>query len=304
MPCNDDEAICDEHTTIASIVVLKGYFRFDRSDPTIYPCPRDKLCLESMNSTTSSAYRCRCVLHPDMSISTQLLMCNRNASVCVCVCSEGSKGPACAICEEHWYFSLASAVCERCDDASWNLTRDRYFWGLVIIGVLIVIILLLRSPLLKQVLPPFYVNLKRNLAHKFCELWDASLVAQGKVCWTGYQILGSTSWSLDYVPFPAVVDTLTSNLNSITLFNFAVGVPAACIDPSINEYRRLFFQTLGPPAVTLLLFVGFLFRGTRDPSLRDHHWRQFAYAVTLLAYVLLPSTSGALFNVGISHPYP
>ena len=61
MPCNDDEAICDEHTTIASIVVLKGYFRFDRSDPTIYPCPREKLCLKS-NSNISDAYNCRCVI--------------------------------------------------------------------------------------------------------------------------------------------------------------------------------------------------------------------------------------------------
>ena len=225
-------------------------------------------------------------------------------SRCPGVCSEGSKGPACAVCRTGWYFSLASVKCERCDEASWNLRRDRYFWGLVTVVVMVLIILLFRSSLLKRVLPPFYLNLKRNFAHTFCELWDESLVAQIKVCWTGYQIIGSSSWSLHYVPFPAVVDTLTSNLNSITLFNFAVGVPAACIDPSINEYRRLFFQTLGPPAVTLLLFVGFLFRRTRNPSLRDHHWRQFAYAVTLLAYVLLPSTSGALFNVGISHPYP
>ena len=208
------------------------------------------------------------------------------------------------MCKVGYYYSVSTEVCESCADVSWTITRDRSFWGLVTVLGVVLIILVLRSSMLKQVLPASVLNLKRNLAHKFGQLWDASLVAQGKVCWTGYQILGSTSWSLDYVPFPAVVKTVTSNLYSITLFNVAIGVPAACIDPGINEYRRLFFQTLGPPAVTLLLFVGFLFRRTRNPSLRDHHWRQFAYAVTLLAYVLLPSTSGALFNVGISHPYP
>ena len=61
--CNDDEAFCSEHTTIASIVVRQGYFRFNRSDPTIYPCPREKLCLESIsNSSAAAAYNCRCVL--------------------------------------------------------------------------------------------------------------------------------------------------------------------------------------------------------------------------------------------------
>ena len=70
--CNKDEAICVEHTTIASIVVLKGYYRFTRSDPTIYPCPRERLCLQSSNTTDSNAtdsnttdstaFNCWCVI--------------------------------------------------------------------------------------------------------------------------------------------------------------------------------------------------------------------------------------------------
>ena len=61
MACNDDEAFCGEHTTIASIVVLKTYYRFNRNDPTIYPCPREKLCRKSINNI-SYAHNCRCVL--------------------------------------------------------------------------------------------------------------------------------------------------------------------------------------------------------------------------------------------------
>ena len=185
-----------------------------------------------------------------------------------------------------------------CAEVSWTITKDRSFWGLVTLLGVALIILVLQSSMLKQVLPASVLNLKRNLGHKFGQLWDASLAAQSKVCWTGYQILGSTSWSLDYVPFPAVVKSLTSNLYSITLFNVAVGVPAACVDPSINEYRRLFFQTLGPLALTFVLFVGFRFRVMRRPSMREQLSHQLATVVTLLAYVLLPSTSSALFNVG------
>ena len=207
------------------------------------------------------------------------------------------------MCKVGWYYSVSTEVCESCADVSWTITSDRSFWGLVTVLGVVVIILVLRSSMLKQVLPASVLNLKRNLAHKFGQLWDASLVAQSKVCWTGYQILGSASWSLHYVPFPAVVNTLTSNLYSITLFNVAIGVPAACIDPSINEYRRLFFQTLGPPLVTLVLFVGFRFRIMTRPLLRDQLRHQFATVVTLLAYVLLPSTSSALFNVGSSYMF-
>ena len=205
------------------------------------------------------------------------------------------------MCKVSWYYSVSTEVCESCAEVSWTITRDRSFWGLVTVLGVVLVILVLRSSMLKQVLPASVLNLKSNLGHKFGQLWDASLVAQSKVCWTGYQILGSTSWSLDYVPFPAVVKSLTSNLYSITLFNVAIGVPAACIDPSINEYRRLFFQTLGPPLVTFMLFAGFRFRMMTRPLLREQLRHQFATVVTLLAYVLLPSTSSALFNVGSSH---
>lgn len=63
IPC-EDSAKCTEHTTLQSMVVRKHFYRFERNDDNIYPCPRAHLCLESSNRTEDNAYRCRCVFNP------------------------------------------------------------------------------------------------------------------------------------------------------------------------------------------------------------------------------------------------
>ena len=95
IPC-EDSAKCTEHTTLQSMVVRKHFYRFERNDDNVYPCPRAHLCLKSSNRTEDNAYRCRC-------FSTPLLACIRMPlQVKVlpsCACREGSEGPACAICK-------------------------------------------------------------------------------------------------------------------------------------------------------------------------------------------------------------
>ena len=66
--------------------------------------------------------------------------------------------------------------------------------------------------------------------------------------------------------FPNIYNTVVRRLNSLTLFDFAIGVPAACIDPSVDEHRRLVFQTLGPLAVALLLFLVYRMRAAAASS--------------------------------------
>ena len=114
----------------------------------------------------------------------------------------------------------------------------------------------------------------------------------------GYQILGSTSWSIDYVAFPGIYDRMVRRLNSLTLFEFAIGIPAACIDPDVDAHRRLLFQTLGPVAVALVLLLVYG-RAVKDssPAARERLRHYFAYGILLVAYMLLPSTSSTLFDM-------
>ena len=98
--------------------------------------------------------------------------------------------------------------------------------------------------------------------------------------------------------FPEIYNNLVRRLNSLTLFDFAIGVPAACVDPSVNEHRRLLFQTLGPIIVALVLLLGYR-RAAKagSPASRERLRHYLAYGMLLIAYMLLPSTSGTLFDM-------
>ena len=98
--------------------------------------------------------------------------------------------------------------------------------------------------------------------------------------------------------FPEIYNNLVRRLNSLTLFDFAIGVPAACVDPSVNDHRRLLFQTLGPITVALVLFVGYrIKRVSSSIAERERLRHHFAYGMLLIAYMLLPSTSNAIFEM-------
>lgn len=91
---------------------------------------------------------------------------------------------------------------------------------------------------------------------------------------------------------------MVRRLNSLTLFDFAIGVPAACIDPSVNEHRRLLFQTLGPLVVALVAFIGYRIKAvTSSHAARERLRHHFAFGMLLIAYMLLPSTSSAIFDM-------
>ena len=52
-------SVCYQHTTLESLIVKEGWYRFERTDPTLYSCPREKLCLESSNDPSDDASNCR-----------------------------------------------------------------------------------------------------------------------------------------------------------------------------------------------------------------------------------------------------
>ena len=91
---------------------------------------------------------------------------------------------------------------------------------------------------------------------------------------------------------------MVRRLNALTLFDFAIGVPAACIDHNIDEHRRLLFQTLGPFALALVLFLAYRIKAASStPAARERCRHLFAYGMLLIAYMLLPSTSKAVFEM-------
>ena len=80
-------------------------------------------------------------------------------------------------------------------------------------------------------------------------------MSQGKIVWTAYQILASTSYSIDYVPFPKTFGKLARVFMSIVLFD--IGLPMTCLFHGYNDYRRLLVRTLGPIVMSVLLGIIF-----------------------------------------------
>ena len=105
---------------------------------------------------------------------------------------------------------------------------------------------------------PQTLTLWRYGIMRFRQLWDDSLFSQLKIVWTAYQILGSTSYSIDYVPFPETFDSVASRFVSIALFN--IGLPMNCLFHNHNDHTRLLVRTLGPMVLAVLLAVVFRIR--------------------------------------------
>ena len=115
---------------------------------------------------------------------------------------------------------------------------------------------------------------------------------------SGYQILGSLSWSIHYVDFPPLFSGMIDRLNSVTLFDFATAMPTACVDHDVNDHRRLLFQTLVPIMVAFTSFVGVRMMAARSShAVRERLQHGFAYGLLLMGYILLPTTSNAIFNM-------
>ena len=132
-------------------------------------------------------------------------------------------------------------------------------WGAATVAILALVIVPVLNPSVFQpcVSPEGHARWN-DLVTTFRQLWDESLIPQGKVVWAAYQILGSTSYSIDYVPFPKTFDSVASRFVSIALFN--IGLPMNCLFHNYNDHTRLLVRTLGPMVLAVLLGVVFRIR--------------------------------------------
>ena len=150
-----DGAKCDSAgTKIPTLYIKKGFYRFSVDDHHVYECMFPKMCRGSSNETFESR------------------------------CSEGSTGPECGVCKRDYYFSSTLEMCKPCSEATSNSTL--FILGMSFMLLLASAIGLLLNPaLLSRFLRPRSVTFARNLVSWIGQLLSDSLVAQGKIVWTG-----------------------------------------------------------------------------------------------------------------------
>ena len=153
--------VCDIGTTIRTLHIKRGYYRFSTKDHHVYQCTYPMMCLGSSNSTFES------------------------------LCWEGSDGPECGVCKRGYYFSTTFEMCAPCSDATSNSTL--FILAITFMLLLALAVFLLLNPaLLRQLLRPRFVTFARNLVSWFGQLWSESLVAQVKIVWTGESLVLGT----------------------------------------------------------------------------------------------------------------
>ena len=176
------------------------------------------------------------------------------------------------MCEIQWYFDTGKGKCRKCK----YVNTAPFKWGAATVAILALVIV--------PVLNAYF----RELVSKFRQLWDDSFVYQAKVVWTAYQILGSTSYSIDYVPFPETFDNVASRFVSIALFN--IGLPMNCLFDHYDDHTRLFVRTLGPIVVVILLGLVFQLKawccGLRERYIPSHTSIQLCSVILSLSQML------------------
>ena len=162
----------------------------------------------------------------------------------------------CAVCEKQWYFNTGVGLCRDCK----HVDMAPLGWGAAIVAILALSIALVLNPSLIRSCVSLEAHARfRDLVTKFRQLlWDDSIVSQGKVVWTAYQILGSTSYSIDFGFLEKCFDSVASRFVSIALFN--IGLPMNCLFHNYNDHTRLLVRTLGPMVLAVLLAVVFRIR--------------------------------------------
>ena len=153
----------------------------------------------------------------------------------------------CAVCKKHWYFDSGKEICKKCG----HVKIAPFVWGAVTVAILTLGI----APVINPSLVRSCISLEaharlRDLATWFRQLlWDDTVVSQAKVVWTAYQILGSTSYSIDYVSFSKTFDKME-----------LAGLPMNCLFDNYNDHIRLLVLTYGPMVLAVLLGVVFRIR--------------------------------------------
>ena len=80
---------------------------------------------------------------------------------------------------------------------------------LMFIGLVVTILYIKRS--CKEKHARFVLGARGwRMVRKFREQDDAQLVARAKICWTAYQIIAQTSWTLPNVSFPEIFEVGTT----------------------------------------------------------------------------------------------
>ena len=198
------------------------------------------------------------------------------------LCSEGHKGPKCAVCKPEYFFSEFEGGCKFCETKESGLVIS----ALLVLGAAAFAFLVGLVVVVKTMSKSTNVTKLRKNAKAVAQVWD---VAKFKVAWAAFQITTSVNWTLD-ISFPEPFATFEGLISSITQLSLSQLMPIECLAP-YSHHTHLLFVTLMPLAfIIFVLAVGSMLKSGSLPRQVCNH------AAIMVAFIVLPTTSTAILR--------
>jgi hypothetical protein len=251
----------------------------------VYKCPRPEVCI-SQSVVTNSSGTSRRLSIP----SVCALLKNYNSTQCASTlsCAEGSTGPLCGACEDHWRYSSVSKRCEPCSQV---LNWFEAFTMIVLVVILVIIVFTIRSgdvPVPKSLQSVFGKQIHIPLIGIIYHIERGTL----KVLWTTFQIIQSVSFNLS-IAFPYPYSQFVSWLS------FFFDLDFLSVDCFKGGYLlSVYLASAVPALLALACWVIYALRSylAFDLSAVEEVWNQHIYTSLLIIYVFVPPVSNKQFK--------
>ena len=214
---------CVDGSTLATLQLEPGHFRFNRDSIQIYEC-------KGKNRNCDGGKH----------VETQ--------------CAAASKGPLCAKCDPG-HTMVYTGRCEACGDAQTSKFFETGGWLVIVFFTFIAGFLYTRDKCTEGTARRYMGARGWSCIKAAREQDTAQLAARLKIVWTCYQIISATAWTLPDVVFPSIVEKVIEWISLLTVFQIDVNVPVNCINPNYNYYHNVVATNLAGPVVVGLFAV-------------------------------------------------
>jgi hypothetical protein len=261
--CDEDRATCENGTTLFTIDVKHGYYRFQNKSKAIYECPLPENCLGGPSAGTAS-------------------------------CRTGAFGPLCELCKDEYYFEGDSNTCESCADATKGSNVVTLF---IIAGVMGVLAIVTGGLMMHNAdrLDAFYAQNEERILQLSAKITALIITMQIIV------LVNKNHRDLEGAMLPQPYGKFLDSLSFLAL-DMVEFVPFSCLFGRVGHLQRLLVWTVGPLSLIALVSILILVsKHERRKILRENTCFGVMLVLPLISRVVLQTFRCVEYDKGDSY---